>query len=74
MQNAQLNMKTTSGSYGLAKSLYEMQKQQYRLGTLPYSGLMDSERSVTTAEQNYVQAVYTYLLAKISYDKAKGKF
>ncbi|MGA2623384.1 MAG: hypothetical protein ABSF91_05970 [Bacteroidota bacterium] len=35
---------------------------------------MDSERSVTTAEQNYVQAVYTYLLAKISYDKAKGKF
>jgi outer membrane protein len=39
---------------------------------LLYSSLLDTEKTLNTAEQNYIKAMYDYLMAKISYDKALG--
>lgn len=72
LNNAWHNMQTTQDNYELSKRIYENQKQQYALGSFQYSNLIDTERSLNTAEQNYVKSVYEYLLAKLNYQKATG--
>ena len=66
-------MQTTQDNYELSKRIYENQKQQYALGSFQYSNLLDTERSLSTAEQNYVKSVYEYLLAKLNNEKATGR-
>ena len=72
LNNAWHNMQTTQDNYELSKRIYENQKQQYVLGSFQYSNLLDTERSLSTAEQNYVKSVYEYLLAKLNHQKATG--
>lgn len=74
LNNALRNMQTTKSNYDLSKVIYENQKQQYNLGTLLYSSVLDTERSLNVSEQNYIKAVYDYLLANINYQKAIGNF
>jgi len=50
--------------------IYQNQKQQYDLGSLLYSDLLDTDRSLNHTEQNYVKSVYDYLVAIINYQKA----
>ena len=70
--NALQNMQTTKANYDLSNTIYENQKQQYNLGSLQYSSLLDTEKTLNTAEQNYIKAVYDYLIAMLDYDKALG--
>jgi len=65
-------MQSTKANYDLSNIIYLNQKQQYDLGSLLYSNLLDTEKTLNTAEQNYIKAVYDYLMAKINYDKALG--
>lgn len=74
LNNALQNMQTTKSNYDLSKVIYENQKQQYNLGSLQYSNLLDTDRSLNTAEQNYIKAVYDYLLSNINYQKAIGTY
>jgi outer membrane protein TolC len=70
--NALQNMQTTKANYDLSNTIYENQKQQYNLGSFQYSSLLDTEKTLNTAEQNYIKAVYDYLIAMLDYDKALG--
>jgi len=72
LDNAQQNMQSTKSNYDLSQKIYKNQQQQFALGAFQFSDLLDTERSLHTTEQNYVQAVYDYLLAKINYEKAIG--
>ena len=74
LNNALQNMQTSKSNYDLSRMIYENQKQQYNLGSLQYSSLLDTDRSLNTTEQNYIKAVYDYLLASINYQKAIGNF
>jgi outer membrane protein len=74
LTNATQNMQTSKSNYDLSRVIYENQKQQYNLGSLQYSNLLDTDKSLNTTEQNYVRAVYDYLLASINYQKAIGNF
>ncbi len=74
LENATENVQTTKSNYDLSKTIYENQKLQYSFGSLLYSNLLDTDKSLSAAEQNYVKSVYDYLLAKISYQKAIGYF
>ena len=74
LSNALQNMQTTKSNYDLSKVIYENQKQQYNLGSLLYSNLLDTDKSLNTTEQNYIKAVYDYLLANINYQKAIGNY
>jgi outer membrane protein len=74
LSNALKNMQTTKSNYDLSKVIYGNEKQQYNLGSLLYSNLLDTERSLSAAEQNYIKAVYDYLIANINYQKAIGNY
>jgi len=47
-------MQTSKSNYDLSRVIYENQKQQYNLGSLQYSNLLDTDRSLNTTEQNYI--------------------
>ena len=74
IQNALLNLKSTKMSYDLSNDLYAQQVKQFALGGLLYSNILDTERTLNTSEQNYVRAIYDYIIAKISWQKATGQF
>lgn len=74
LSNALQNMQTTKSNYDLSKVIYENQKQQYNLGSFQYINLLETNRSLNTTEQNYIKAVYDYLLANINYQKAIGNY
>jgi outer membrane protein len=72
LDNAQQNVQSTKSNYNLSQTIYKNQQRQFALGAFQFSDLLDTEKSLHTAEQNYVQAVYNYLVAKINYEKAIG--
>ena len=73
LDNALKNMDLTHKNYNLSCQIYENQKQQYQLGSLNYDHLLDTEKSLNTAGQNYIQSVYDYLIARLDYEKALGE-
>jgi outer membrane protein len=73
LDNALRNMDITHKNYNLSCQIYENQKQQYQLGGFDYDHLLDTEKSLNTAGQNYIQSVYDYLIAKLNYEKALGE-
>lgn len=66
--NAENALKNAQANLDFAKQLYQAQLNTYRLGTTTYNSTLDSEVSVQTAEQNYIKAVYNYLVAKLNLD------
>jgi outer membrane protein TolC len=72
--NAQQNMQTTKSNYELSQVIYNNQKQQFGLGTRQYTDLLETNRSLSLAEQNYIKSVYDYLIASVNYQKAVGNF
>jgi Outer membrane protein len=59
-------------NYNLSQRVYELKKQQFNLGSFAYEKLLDIEKSLTATEQDYISAVYDFLIAKINYNKALG--
>lgn len=74
LENAERNMQAAKDNYELSKTVYANQKQQYDFGSLAYGNLLDTERSLSAAEQNYIKSVYDFLVAQIGYQKAIGNF
>ena len=74
LNNAWKNMNIAKSNYDLSRVIYQNQKQQYDLGSLLYSDLLDTDRSLNHTEQNYVKSVYDYLVAIITYQKALGNY
>lgn len=74
LANSVLNMKNTRDSYELSKTIFRNQQQQYRLGAFDYSALLDTEKSVSTTERNYIQSAYDLILAQIQLQKATNNF
>lgn len=67
--NASGNISSTTKTLNLSKELYSQQLAIYKLGTISYSTLLDAESSVNTAQQNYITAVYDYLIAYYNFKK-----
>lgn len=67
--NASGNISSTTKTLDLSKELYFQQLAIYKLGTISYSTLLDAESSVNTAQQNYITAVYDYLIAYYNFKK-----
>ena len=74
LANAARNLRSTRAFLDLSAQLHQLQQEQYRLGTRLYSQVLDTEKSLQTAEQNYLEAAYNYLVAKLNYEKAIGKY
>jgi len=72
LNNADLNLQTTKKNYQLSEEVFNTQKQQYELGSFQYIDLLNTEKSIHDAQQNYVSAIYDLLIAKLNYEKAIG--
>lgn len=70
LSNAILNMQSAQSSYELSQTIFRNQQQQYMLGAFDYSVLLDTEKSGSTAESNYIQSAYELVLAQIQLQKA----
>lgn len=74
LANAASGLQSTQASLALAQQLHQRQQARYRLGTLLARQLLDAEKSLQIAEQNHLEAAYTYLVARLSYEKALGQY
>ena len=74
LANAARNLRSTRAFLDLSAQLHQLQQEQYRLGTRLYSQVLDTEKSLQTAEQNYLEGAYNYLVTKLNYEKAIGKY
>ena len=54
LNNASGNIRSTQKTPDLSRRLYSQQLAVYKLGTIGYSVLLDSDSAVNTAEQNYI--------------------
>jgi outer membrane protein len=74
LNNARQNLVTAKNNYLLSQKVYFLKKQQYNSGSFSYEKLLDTEKSLSATEQEYISAVYSYLIAKINYQKAVGNY
>ena len=74
LNNARQNLTVANDNYLLSQKIYELKKQQYSLGSFLYEKLLDTEKSLSTTEQEYITGVYDFLIAKINYQKATGMY
>lgn len=73
LKNAKTNRAIAFDNYTLSQTIYKNQEDQFALGEFEYSSLLDTEKSVYQAEQNYIVATYNFLVAALAYEKAIGK-
>jgi len=74
LNNAKQNLRVAKDNYDLSGKVYNLKKQQYNSGSFPYQQLLDTEKSLTNADQEYITCIYNFLLAKINYQKAIGMY
>ncbi len=74
LSNAEKNLVVARDNYILSQRVYKSKKQQFNLGSFAYEKLLDTEKSLSATEQDYLTAVYDFLIARINYQKAIGDF
>jgi outer membrane protein len=72
MLQAKLDLEQTKKNINLAKNIFEVDAFRFDKGVLVYSDLKNSEYALKQAENNYLNAVYSFLLAELKYKKATG--
>jgi outer membrane protein TolC len=68
LKNALQSLKSNQQSYLLAQKIYQNQKNQMFIGTLSYDDLLNTELSVSTTEQHYINALHHYYLVRLVLD------
>ncbi|GAA4408444.1 hypothetical protein GCM10023187_30300 [Nibrella viscosa] len=71
--NARLNLQYARENYQLAEEVYQVSQAKYELGSLLYSELLDTEKSLNEAETNLLNSLYDLLVARVRWQKAKGE-
>jgi len=66
-------MKTQSQVKETAKQSYDIIQYRYSKGVTSRLELTDAELALTTAQLNYLEAVYEYLSARIELDRTRGR-
>lgn len=74
LSNARSNMQTTRKNYDLSEKIYQQQQKEFALGSFAYNNLLETERSISNVEQQYIKTQYDYLMAQIKYKKAIGGY
>jgi outer membrane protein TolC len=74
LNNAQQNFTVANDNYIFSQRVYELKRQEYSLGSFSYEKLLDTEKSLSNTEQEYIKAVYDVLIAKIYFQKAIGNY
>ncbi|HEY0669158.1 MAG TPA: TolC family protein [Sphingobacteriaceae bacterium] len=73
LNEASQRIKTQQNVSETAKQSYSITKYRYERGVASRLELIDAELALTTAESNYLEAVYNYQTAKIELDRTLGR-
>ena len=57
----------------LAENVYNQTKKKYEVGTGSNTEINAAQTDLITAQTNYINALYSAVIAKIDYLKATGK-
>ena len=69
---AEKNIRTLQESLDKAKDDYRIEQVRYSAGVGTNLDVLDAEEKLSSAQGNYVSALYTYNVSKASLDKAMG--
>jgi outer membrane protein len=72
MVQARLDLEQAQKNIKLAESIYGVDKFRYEKGVLTLADLKATEYTLKQAENNYLNAAYTFLVAELKYKKATG--
>lgn len=72
-EQAQLNLEEAGKNIELARQIYETDVFRFQQGVVLQNDLKNSEFSLQTAENNYLTAVYNWLVAELGFRKAAGR-
>ncbi|MBT1703673.1 TolC family protein [Chryseosolibacter indicus] len=73
LRESSLRVENTAIVQQTAKVSYNIIQYRYKSGISSRLELTDAELALSTAQSNYLEAVYDYLAASIALDKIKGK-
>ena len=73
LEQAQLDLEESKKNIDLARQIFETDAFRFKQGVLLQNDLKNSELSLQTAENNYLAAVYNWLVAELGYRKAAGR-
>lgn len=72
-RNAILTLDNQKRNIELAQKVYEQSKKKYEVGTGSTTEITTAQTDLRDAQNNYINALYTAILAKVDYLKAVGK-
>jgi outer membrane protein len=70
LSNANNSVIIADNNLKLSKEVFQTQLKMYQLGSVNYTSVLETENSLNTTEENYINAVYNFFIAKINFDKA----
>jgi len=80
VEQAKLNFKSAQSTMGyqkqnmqLAETVYEQTKKKYEAGTGSNIEINAAQTDLITAQNNYISALYSAIIARVDYLKATGK-
>ncbi|PWG81385.1 TolC family protein [Pararcticibacter amylolyticus] len=68
------NLEKSRANYELSKAIFLSNQKQFKLGVFQYAQVLESERTIATSEENYIQSIYDALMARYYWMKATGTF
>ncbi|QGY44788.1 hypothetical protein GM418_14250 [Maribellus comscasis] len=78
-QNAQKSLLTSYNSLQrnednleLAQKLYSSTKLSYQKGAAPLTDFLNDDNAYKNAQSNYINSLYSYMIARLDFEKAKG--
>jgi len=72
-RSAVLTLDAQKNNMQLAQKVYDQTKKKYEIGLSSATDLNTAETSLKQAQANYVDAMYSAIIAKIDYNTATGK-
>ena len=74
LENAWSNLEALEKNAGLAQKVYDVSRIKYKEGVGSSLEVNDASTQLKTAETNYLNGLLQYYVAKIAWDKARGRF
>jgi outer membrane protein len=72
LRNAQSDFENQKRNLELAEQLYTLDSDRFKNGTIRQNDLSTTYYTLQQTQTNYVNAIYTYLVAMVAYKKAIG--
>jgi outer membrane protein TolC len=63
---------SNKGNLDLAQKIFDQTNLSYQKGSVPLSDFLNDDTALKNAQTNYMNSLFSYMIAKLDYEKAKG--